>query len=111
MSNAPATSRSFTIRSGDEIPYFRVQAWMGNNLPIPIEGATFTFHLYDAAGVEVLQKPCIPTESLRVTLFEVQWNAGDTDLPGSYKALIKGIYPDGRSITLPSRGFFSVEFA
>ena len=69
--------------------------------PLDLTGATVQFVMTDCAGNEILKAPAtvIGAEIGRV---QYDWQAGDTDATGSFRAEFDVTFSDGSNLTVPN---------
>ena len=103
----------FTIKRGDTAPAFDKSLKMSSGEPVDLEGFTeVDFHMRDddyntvvdddTSGAVVV---VIPTSGD----VSYQWQSGDTETLGSYKAEFVVTFSDGTTQSFPRYGMYDVE--
>lgn len=77
------------------------------NGPVPLAGATITFVMQQADGIKRVSGPAI-IDDLASASVHYQWDQGDTDVPGVYRAQIHAVYGGNQPETFPSDETFFV---
>lgn len=103
----------FTIHRGDTGPAFEKSLNDSLGQPVDITGFTeVDFHMRDVDYNTVVDDDTtgaveVVTASSGDVLY--QWQAGDTDTLGSYKAEFVVTFSDGTTQTFPQQGMYDVE--
>lgn len=94
----------FVIRQGDLLPPFVADSTDGAGQPFDFTGWSLTFKM---RGPVEVSGPAIGTANGVVSY---GWVAGNTDVPGTYEAVIVGVSPppESKPRTFPTRGAVTV---
>jgi hypothetical protein len=107
-----ASYKTFTIKKGDTAPPLAIQIVQdSDNLPLDLTSATATFTMYrneDGSSVK--------TNASTATIYAASdgkvrydWDAADTDTPGTYYGEFTITLQSGKKTTSPPEGYIVVE--
>lgn len=92
------------IKQGDDNPPLRITCEDENGLPVPLTGASgVAFRLLAAREDVVLFEDAAVITDSDAGEVQYNWAEGDTDEPGTYRAVFRVAFPDG-PMTFPTRG-------
>ena len=103
----------FTIKRGDTAPAFEKSLKTGGGEPVNLDGFTeIDFHMRDDDYNTVIDDDTSGAVSVVIaTSGDVlyQWQSGDTETLGSYKAEFVVTFGDGTKQSFPRRGMYDIE--
>jgi len=110
---------TFEIKRGDTAPAFEKS--LNDDLGQPVNLSNFTepessmevdFHMRDVDYNTIIDDDTTGNVSVDAAVsgdVSYQWQSGDTDTLGSYKAEFVVTYSDGTTQSFPTRGMYDVE--
>jgi hypothetical protein len=99
---------TFYIKQNDTSPAMLADLLDANGQPVDINGASVRFHMrpISSAQVKISEDAVIVSQN---GVVRYDWQTGDTDAIGSYKAEFQVTYGDGSIETFPNDGYIRVE--
>jgi hypothetical protein len=76
--------------------------------PLDLSGATAIFLMYDSDGTEIVNASAAIEAPTTDGILRYDWQAGDTDISGEFKAEFEVDYGAGDKITIPNQGYLIV---
>ena len=100
---------AFYIKQNDSSPSIRAALKDGDNIPIDLEGATVRFHM-KALGETTLKVDAVASVVSPAVngIVQYDWDNGDTDTVGSYRAEFEVTFAGGAVETFPNSDYLSV---
>ncbi len=100
---------TFYIKQGNLSPSLRFQfVDEGTGAPTSLTGWTLAFHMRRVADSQVvIDRSAVVDADPLYGRFD--WATGDTSVPGTYEAEVKGTPPNNRPLTAPNQRHVTVE--
>ncbi len=97
----------FVIKQNDTLPTLEAQLIDAYGNPVNLDLCAVTFRMKHGFGQKELERPATITD-VENGKVRIEWQEGDTDTPGTYKAEFEVNMPDGKVITVPNDGYFII---
>jgi len=95
---------AFTMKTGDTAPILQATFTDANGSAVSITGATVKLIVANLAGSVVMNKSMSIFNGAG-GIAEYEWQAGDTDTPGTYKVEFEVTYATGEVESFPNTGY------
>ena len=99
----------FVIKQNDTSPDIKAILKDAEENAIDLWGATVKFHLSDYPGEKVIINSIATIEEAENGEVKYNWQSGDTETAGRYKAEFQVDFTNGRIETFPNQGFLEIE--
>lgn len=97
----------FVIKQGDNFPHVRAQISQEDMSQVSLGSATVRFLMTSQNGVRQVEGTADIIDDAN-GIVEYQWQDGNTDIHGNYKAEFEITYGDGRKTTVPADKYIIV---
>lgn len=108
----PTTRHTFEIKQGDTAPVLETVLLDGDEEPLDLTSAIsvgFTMVLADHPRTRVLDYATADFDADTTGTVRYPWQPGDTDVAGTYNIEWTPIFPVIGAMTVPSRGYDTVQ--
>lgn len=103
-------STRFAMKRHDRRPVLRMTVTkQSDGSALDFTGATAKFLMYDSEGVEKVNAVAAIEAPPTSGILRYDWQAGDTDTEGEYKAEFEVDYGGGDKLTIPNADFLFVK--
>lgn len=101
-------AQEFFIKRNDLSPTIRVSLKDANGAYVNLNNASVLFKMQPMLGGAIVSSSAEIFDTSTATV-EYDWQVGDTDTSGSYRAEFEVTYSDGKVESFPNSGFIRVE--
>lgn len=98
----------FVIKQNDTLPYLDAQLFDADGNPVNLDLCGVRLQMHHAYGLVKIDRAVLITDSGGGKV-RVEWEQGETSVPGIYRAEFEVNMPDGKIITVPNDGYFFIE--
>lgn len=103
-------SLRFAIKRWDRLPKLRLAAKSNvDGSPVDFTGATARFLMADESGTLKVDYPAIVEDPPTDGIVQYDWQSGDTDTAGEYRAEFELDFGGPEKLTLPTAGYILVK--
>lgn len=97
------------LKTGDLRPYLRRQIISkSTGLPIDVTGATITFSMETLDGLAIVDEAAGVVEDGSEGIIRYEWEAGDTDVAGTYRGEFLVDAGNGNIFSVPQNGYITI---
>lgn len=93
------------MAQGDLLPSLRRPLTMADDTPADLTGAIVELRFHKADGGVVLGGLCTILPAPDAHVVQYDWQDGDTDTPGIYRARFHATYPNAKPLSFPNDGY------
>lgn len=97
----------FVIKQNDTLPNLEAQLLDHEGDPINLDLCGVKFHMVDIKGLVQINRE-VTMVNIATGEIKVNWLDGDTTESGIFKGEFEVNMPDGKIITIPNNGYFTI---
>jgi hypothetical protein len=97
------------MKQGDRLPELTATLELPAGTPLNLTGATVTFTMVATNGQVLIDAAPATVVSAAAGTVKYAWDTGDTDQIGTHRIEWIVLFPGGKQLTVPNRGYDEIE--